>query len=207
MPFDFAVSFWNVVCTLNSCLFVAESSGSVTVQFLTVSLLHETSLQLWRYDRWLTRSHRYVGHILDSLMLAVWLNWVQMKRHNLGANVNLSSSSSYQESDFCCWNWFASDTHPCWQPHTHTHEHCSCTALQWLIQNWAEVSCNPKKKCFSSKNTAQNANELWYWSCDYNSYLLKTKKSSSNLHVSGWGHNLAAHKNLEWELEMIFTLV
>lgn len=40
------------------------------------------------------------------------------------------------------------------------------------------------------KNTQSKMPMSWYWSCDYNSYLLKTQKLLSKLCIGGWGHRL-----------------
>lgn len=72
--------------------------------------------------------------------------------HSPGANVNLSSSSRYEQPDFWWRNWFDSDTHPCWQPHTLDKSFVHCLAMTDPKLSWGRL-LTWRKKCFSSEKT------------------------------------------------------
>lgn len=141
---------------------------------------------LWFVDP--SQPSAYFGQV----SLGLWWNLMRILWRSLEANANLSSFSSDEWPDFwCAKNWFGSDTHMYAGGHTpaHTHAHfVRCLRMTDPKLSWGQLLTSGKKCFGSEKHTEQNANELCYWSCDYNSYLLKTEKLPSKLHIGGWRH-------------------
>ncbi len=121
-----------------------------------VQVVNEALLLLWRHDCWLAsityvfRSHvRFFSRWLCGEIGCRWNDtaWKPMLIFPLppptnsltfGVEIDLLVTVTHTHAG----NHALRDTHT----HTHTHTqtqktHHSCTALEWLIQKWAEVSC------------------------------------------------------------------
>lgn len=67
---------------------------------------------------------------------------------------------------------------------THTHTKAYCTWMTDSEFSWGQLLTQGRIALETQIPMS------WYWSCDYNSYLLKTEKLLSKLRNGGWGHRL-----------------